>query len=795
VPPEIIVQLLTHYTRPGDVVLDGFAGSGMTGVAAQMCADPEPALRSEVELRAKAHGRTVQWGTRRAVLNDLAPGATFLAAGVTLPVDGSAFDKASAALLDRVDREYGWMYTTRTDKGHSAVIDYTVWSEVFTCYSCGGPIVFYDATFDAATGGVAEQFSCPNPGCGVVTRKGKERDVGDVEDDRKSIRKSSKGLPPAMRRRKVPVRLLTGDVIARVELRPVRVHYRYKVDGRWFKGDKAPDAEDLGVLVRVSQLTVTGAPTQPLPVEDMVHGSRLAPKGLTHVHHLYPDRALVALSALWRWAGEETDPDLRRSLRFWVEQAFWGLSWLNVYEAKAFSQVNRFKKGFYYVPSQISECRPRYSLEGSDPKRGKRANLVKLFSTTRRPENSVMITTGDGTRLPLPDESIDYIFIDPPFGANIPYADLAEVVEAWHGVTTHVSDEAIVDVKRNKDANGYGELMASAFREFGRVLKPGRWMTVEFSNSRNEIWAVIQQGLADAGFVVADTRVLDKSQSSFRQLTAANAVKQDLMISCYKPAATTAAAVRTTVGSTEGVWSFLRDHLTHLPVTEGRRGKALAIRERFSDRLYDRMVAYHVAAGVEVPMSVQAFYAGIDQTLVVRDGMVFLPEQAAAYEQFRLTFKELEAATLFVTDESSAILWLRQQLKRKPQKMHEIQPAFLRELETGATPDTLPELRALMEQNFVTDSDGRWSVPDPAKAEHLDQLRTRELLRVFDSYVSGTGKLQRFRGEAIAAGFKKAWADGDYVRIVKVGKRIPVEVLPDLPAALAYYRNALKRVG
>ena len=82
----------------------------------------------------------------------------------------------------------------------------------------------------------------------------------------------------------------------------------------------------------------------------------------------------------------------------------------------------------------------------------------------------------------------------------------------------------------------YGELMERCFAEFHRVLKPGRWMTVEFSNSSNEVWLTIQHALAKAGFVVADTRIIDKEHLSYRQVTATNAVKRDLVISAYKPA-------------------------------------------------------------------------------------------------------------------------------------------------------------------------------------------------------------------------------------------------------------------
>src|SRR5437763_13957012 len=35
VPPEAIEPFLRHHTRPGDLVLDPFCGSGMTGLAAR----------------------------------------------------------------------------------------------------------------------------------------------------------------------------------------------------------------------------------------------------------------------------------------------------------------------------------------------------------------------------------------------------------------------------------------------------------------------------------------------------------------------------------------------------------------------------------------------------------------------------------------------------------------------------------------------------------------------------------------------------------------------------------------
>ncbi len=765
VPHEAIMRLLLHYTRPGDVVLDGFCGTGMTGVAAQMCAAPGRTLRAQIE----AEMGRVEWGARRAILQDLSPTATFIAAGLNLPLDPKAFDRASTALLDRFDAEWGWMYeTTVTDSERSftAKIDYTVWSEVMTCPQCAGEVVFYDAAFEPNSGRVADAFKCGT--CGA------------------QVTKSS------LERRLAKVRALSGDVIERIELRPAAIHWR---SGRQ-RGIKAPDADDLDVLRRVAATKLPWFPTSALPLSDMTHGSRLGPKGFTHVHHLWPDRSLAALAVLWSWIAEEQDPALRRALRFWVEQGFWGLSWMNVYKATAYSQVNRYQTGVYYVPSLVSECSIRYNLEGSSASRGKRTNLVKLWKELRSSADNVRISTGSSTQLPLPDNSVDYVFVDPPFGANIPYADLAQVVEAWHDVVTAPAKEAIHDVKRHKGLPEYASLMEACFSEFNRVLKPGRWMTVEFSNSSNDVWLVIQHALSRAGFVVADTRVFDKEQHSYRQVTAANAVKRDLIISAYKPASAATETIELAKGSEEGVRAFLAEHLAHLPVKDGRRGEASLVRERQPDRLYDRMVAHHVAREIGVPITTAELNAALDRWFVLRDGMCFLPDQAEEWERFRATFKELAQTELFITGEGSALQWLRQYLKPMPRPYAEIQPAFFAEIQQGLLGwDELPDLRVLLEQNFVRDGEGRWLVPDPKKAEHLEQLRNRELLRAFDGYANGRGKLDRFRGEAVRAGFKQAWATRDFQTIVAVGRRLSAETFAEDPALLHYYRNAERMAG
>ena len=768
VPHPAIMRFILHYTKPGDVVLDGFCGTGMTGVAAQACGSPDE--KTKAAIQNEFGSDKLEWGARRAILADLSPSASFISAGVNLPVDGKEFDQVSNAILNNFDKKFGWMYetdirlgTAKSNHTVKARIDYTVWSEVFTCPHCGSEVVFYDAAFEEESKTVKDVFHCPNSSCSVeLTKKSLER-------------------------RKEKIRTLAGDIIDRIELRPVRIVWSYKDTG----GEKRVEDSDLKIIERIAQLRSMDFPTDALPLNRMGHGSRLAPKGFTSIHHLWPDRSLCALSFLWSEASKEENPVLRRALKFWIEQGFWGLSWMNRYKAADHSQVNRNQSGVYYVSSLISECSVRYNLDSS-----KRKALAKLWSLNTAQRDNCYITVGSSTNLPIPDNSIDYVFIDPPFGQNIPYSDLALVTEYWHRVMTASMEEATEDQFKGRGLDEYADLITQCFKEFYRVLIPGRWMTIEFSNHSNDVWLRIQHGLAVAGFVVADTRVFDKGQLSYRQVTAENAVKHDLVISAYKPAIVAERAFQIAMGAPDGAWAFVREHLGRIHHFEGERGKALILRERQADRIYERMVAYHVARNTLVPLTAAEFYSGLDQRFPLRDGMYFLPDQVEAYERFRITFKELAIQSLFIRDESSAVQWLRQQLKDKPRTFAEIQPIFMREMQAGiAAWEELPDLKTMLDANFILDDRGRWAVPDPKKSEHLDQIRVRALLKEFGTYLPGRGPLGKFRTEAIRAGFKDAWSRKDFPTIVTVGRRLPNDVFIEDSSLLHYFRNAERLAG
>jgi hypothetical protein len=110
------------------------------------------------------------------------------------------------------------------------------------------------------------------------------------------------------------------------------------------------------------------------------------------------------------------------------------------------------------------------------------------------------------------------------------------------------------------------------------------------------------------------------------------------------------------------------------------------------------------------------------------------------------------------------------------------------------------ELRNLAKDDpdLVAEAKGRWYVPDPNKSGDLEKLREKSLLKEFEGYRARPKKFtskDRFRIEAVRAGFKKAWQERDYKVIITVAEKIPNNVLEEDPKLLMWYSNAVTRMG
>ena len=253
------------------------------------------------------------------------------------------------------------------------------------------------------------------------------------------------------------------------------------------------------------------------------------------------------------------------------------------------------------------------------------------------------------------------------------------------------------------------------------------------------------------------------------------------------------------------------------------------IPERDPRILFDQMVAYYVRKGYPVPISSVEFQIGLSQRFIERDGMYFMSDQAAEYDRKKMQSGGIEQAVMFVKDEATAIQWLRQLIKEKPQTFQDINPQFMQQLGGWSKNEAQLDLRELLNQNFLSydgkepvpeqihaylssnwkelrnlpkddpslraKAQDRWYVPDPNKAGDLEKLREKALLKEFVEYRQFSKKLKVFRLEAVRAGFKKAWQDRDYATIIAVAEKIPNNVLEEDPKLLMWYDQAITRIG
>jgi DNA modification methylase len=448
IPPDAIEPFIRYYTRPGDVVLDPFCGSGMTGVAA------------------------VRTG-RRAVLNDLSTLAMHLAYNHCSPCDPEALRVAWGELKNRLRPVIEELYGTQCGGcANPAFIRYTIWSDVYGCPECGAEVPLWKHGLNRSTGTVQRRLSCP--GCNAQWLKSAER---------------------------------------RIRVEPAWVGYSCECSRRLMQQE----------LTQEEQVELSAFPPPPPDMfipkarvgadREMYRRSALHLQGISSVADFYTSRNLLALAHLWDRIGRVTDKRIRLALSFAFTNTAWHGTRMRRFNAKG---GHRPLTGTLYIPQLSSEANVFDVFEN------KIAHLVRFYSETSPPPGDVHLNLGSATNLGwVADDSVDYIFTDPPFGSNIFYADCNLICEAWLGQPTDDCLEAVVNRSRPRSRGGktlaeYGGLLTAAFAEMYRVLKPGHWATIVFQSSDGDVWRTVETAAADAGFEVHDANVLDKIQQSMK---------------------------------------------------------------------------------------------------------------------------------------------------------------------------------------------------------------------------------------------------------------------------------------
>ena len=250
------------------------------------------------------------------------------------------------------------------------------------------------------------------------------------------------------------------------------------------------------------------------------------------------------------------------------------------------------------------------------------------------------------------------------------------------------------------------------------------------------------------------------------------------------------------------VWSFVEEHLKHLPVSIIKEQKTTAIIERSPKILYDRLITFYLMRGLQIPIDASDFQIKLKQKFRESDGMYFTSEQQVQYEdQKKLLGITHQLSLVFdiIYTESDAVEWLKAQLLKCPQKYQEIQPDFRKANTATRKGEKEFELQTLLNENFIPLSDGCWRVPDMNEAKDREHFRTTALLKEFGRYIEElanpkTKKLKDVRVEALHAGFKSCWEKKEFTTIVNVAEKIPQNLLMEDEQLLMFYDIAKDKV-
>lgn len=401
---------------------------------------------------------------RNAVLSDLSPAAVHIARNYTAPCDPKAFRSAFNRVKAAVEPTMAWLYTPI---GASRQIEYTVWSDVFECDACETPVVYWDALHHGAGG----ELVCPV--CTAVLRKTDLKWLGE---------------------------------------QPVQTHVAG--EGRRIL-QHAPTAAELALIREVGDTVIPyWTPTLGFAADREMWRSAHGAMGIQDASGFYSRRNLHALSALRHFIVEATPAGrVREALLFAFTACVNRASRRYQWNAKRPTNV---MTGTLYISSL------RYEWNVWSLFRRKAADVLRFYESRAQSTATAEVFQSSATDLGMiPDGAIDMVFMDPPFGSNIFYADSSLLWDAWLGAETDQSSEIVVNQRRARIAGGkdldlYGDLMAKAFSEASRVLRPGGRAVLAFSNTDDQVWIEVQDALADAGLETRGVHILDKGQPSIK---------------------------------------------------------------------------------------------------------------------------------------------------------------------------------------------------------------------------------------------------------------------------------------
>lgn len=697
VPPEAITNLINHFTSDNDIVLDGYSGSGMTGVASTL-------------------------NKRNVILSDLSPIATQISYNYNTKVDKLQIRNDFNKIILELKEEFGYFFESYFNGKKGEIIN-IVWSDVNRCKFCNNEFLHSD-------GEKQDKYFCPN--CNA------ELKISDY--DRVFITQYDD--------------ILNHEIeIAKQE--PIKINLRLNKK----RVEKNVEEFDYKLIQKINNLRI---PFQ-IPIYELPSGYNtkqpISSHKFTHFHHFYWRRNLILIAGFFEKAKKYKTKNF---LFYIMTSAVNNLSKRYRYRTTGGGGPS----GNLYIPSLSRELNFFLSVE----------DKYKSIYYNNPLGNCIVSTQSCSNLKNIESNTIDYIFTDPPFGANIMYNELNFMIEVWLKCFTNSTFDAIINSEQLKPIEFYEKELTSAFVEYYRVLKPKRWINIEFNNSKSIIWNILRKAINKSGFIISQVSVLDKKQGSFKQVTSPGSVSKDLLISAFKPT-TDYIGSNSKVITKEVIISFVKDVLNHI--------KPSIISERTFQMLYSKYISLCMTNNYSIDLDASGFSNLLFENLIERDGLWFTQNQIDSYIEFKKKMKldeihEIKSGSslLFVNDEKSSLVWLYNFLVN-PQTYSDILIAF------NQLPiiqdDAIPELKEILEQNFIFDL-GKYRRPQGlTELNIIAERRQKNLKREFETLLvqaqTQKSKIKLVRKEAIAYGFELCYKEKRFADILSIAQKLENNIL------------------
>jgi len=476
-PHNIVRAYIEHYTVPGEIVLDPFAGSGVT--------------LSESLLTG-----------RKSIAVDINPIASLITEATVLPVNSDQATAAFDKIRKHIEPEANRLFATMCEQcGIKAPVSHVAWSNVTKCSYCQEDILL------GKTIKVGGKYQCQH--CANLVY--------------------------------APSRTISSE-------RPVEIFYTcVSCMPRSEMRSKAPDNEDQQLLEDLSRKQTVSF----VKASRMFRSNRtLVYDGMT-VNSFFTDRNRHILCMIVEAIEEITDHQLKQLLTFTFTGCVAQASRLIPYRNALTTGGPAWTVSGFWVPALHLEMNAWNCFSNRFDKvmRGKKSIAIEQPQLSYKPcqsfdhmskGGSALIVTQSSTNLHnlIPDESIDYVFTDPPYGDSVPYLEYSVLWSGWFGLVADYENEIVISnsLDRDKTLDNYRYLLSSTFRECFRVLKPDHWLSITFHNRYLDVWDALVSSVLEAGFEFANcTYQVPAVIPAKSQLSKAGSVIGDIILNFYKP--------------------------------------------------------------------------------------------------------------------------------------------------------------------------------------------------------------------------------------------------------------------